>query len=69
LKPGDFVALDRFVNLTWGRDDYFSVDRSFAHISMDERYSRVWSNIMYKVGKTAGIRMHKYGTAVVIQGP
>lgn len=69
IKPGDFVVLDQFVNLTWGRDDYFNVDKEFVHLPMADPYCPRLNKVVYKIAKSMGISVHKKGTVVVIQGP
>lgn len=68
IKPGDFFIPDQFVNLTWGRDDYFDVDKKLIHLPMGEPYCKNLRHIIYTfVGETQK-RIHKKGTVVVIQG-
>lgn len=69
IKPGDFVVLDQFFDRTSGRKDTFFDGPVVTHISTAEPYCPEMSAIAYKEGKKLGIRMHKSGTAVIIQGP
>jgi len=69
IKPGDFVILDQFVNLTWGRDDYFNVDKKFIHLPIADPYCPRLGQAVYKSAQDVGISVHKGGTVVVIQGP
>lgn len=69
IKPGDFVVLDQFVDRTRGRVDTFYDGPIVTHVSMAEPYCPEISEIAYKEGKELGIKIHKNGTVVVIQGP
>jgi 5'-methylthioadenosine phosphorylase len=69
IKPGDFVILDQFVNFTWGRDDYFEVEKKIVHLSMANPYCPNLRRLTYNCAKKLGIRVHNKGTVVVTQGP
>jgi 5'-methylthioadenosine phosphorylase len=69
IRPGDFVILDQFVNLTWGRDDYFKVEKKIVHLPMAYPYCPNLRKLIYNCAKKLGIRVHKKGTVVVTQGP
>lgn len=69
IKPGDFVILDQFVNLTWGRDDYFKVEKKIVHLPMANPYCLNLQRLTYNCVKKLGIPVHKKGTVVITQGP
>lgn len=69
IKPGSLVLLDQMVNLTWGRDDYFTVDKSFLHLPFARPYCPTLRKIILTYAKKLKIPIHKKGTIVVIQGP
>jgi len=69
ICPGDLVIPDQFVNLTWGRDDYFDIDKHLIHLPMAEPYCSNLREILYECAQALGFRVHKEGTVVVIQGP
>jgi len=69
IKPGDFVVLDQFVDRTRTRVDTFFDGPIVTHVSMAEPYCSEMSDIAFTEGKKSGIKMHKNGTVVVIQGP
>jgi len=69
IKPGDFVIPDQFVNLTWGRDDYFDIEKKIVHLPMANPYCPNLRRLTYNCAKKLGIRVHKKGTVVVTQGP
>lgn len=67
IKPGSIVIPDQFINFTYGRDDYYSVDKSFLHLPMAEPYC---TNLRKKLFKSVvGTSVFSKGTVVVIQGP
>lgn len=69
IKPGDFVILDQFVNLTWGRDDYFNIEKKIIHLPIAHPYCPNLRKLAYNSAKKLGFSVHKRGTVVVIQGP
>ena len=69
IIPGDFLIPDQFINLTWGRDDYFDIDKKLIHLPMANPYCKKLRSIIYKHSKKIQKRTHKIGTVVVIQGP
>lgn len=69
IPPGSFVVIDQFVNLTWGRDDYFEADRSFVYLPMAQPYCSHLSRLVGTLGRQMGIPVRMGGTVVVIQGP
>jgi 5'-methylthioadenosine phosphorylase len=78
IKPGDFVAVDQFVNKTFGREDTFfegsQTKNKFssarvAHISSAEPYCSALRKIAVRAAKGLKIKMHQKGTVVVINGP
>lgn len=69
IKPGDFVALDQFIDRTRNRYDTFYQGPISTHISAAYPYCSRLSKLAYKNGKKMGIRIHPRGTVVVINGP
>jgi len=69
IKPGDFVVLNQFFDRTSGRKDTFFDGPIVTHISTANPYCPEISALVYKEGKKLGIKIHKKGTVVVIQGP
>jgi len=69
VEPGDFVLCDQFVDRTTGRIDTFYDGPITMHVSPAETYCPVMRNIASEVIEQHGIRVHKTGTVVVIQGP
>ena len=69
IRPGDFVISDQFVNFTNGRKDTFFDGPKTAHVGSADPYCPQLREIVMEVSKGLGIRVHKKGTVVVIQGP
>lgn len=69
FKPGEFVVLDQFVDLTWGRNIIDKKDKSFIHLSPGVPYCEFLRKLVYKEALKIGLKIHKKGTVAVIQGP
>jgi 5'-methylthioadenosine phosphorylase len=69
IKPGTFVILDQFINLTWGRDDAYEVDRKLVHLPMAQPYCEHIREIITRELKAMTVDCQTRGTVVVIQGP
>lgn len=69
IKPGDFVLPDQFVDRTKKREDTFFDGPKVAHIETAYPYCRELREIASLQLKKTGLRFHKNGTVVVIEGP
>ena len=69
IKPGDFVIPDQFIDRTWGRAGTFYDGGQVCHISMADPFCPELANIIYNTALSIGLRIHKGGTYVCIQGP
>ncbi|MDR1775810.1 MAG: S-methyl-5'-thioadenosine phosphorylase [Actinomycetes bacterium] len=79
VEPGDFVIVDQFADRTWGRcDTFFTGDapdlpffagRGVTHISSADPYCPELRALAIAGCEKLGIKHHKDGTVVVIQGP
>lgn len=69
IKRGDFVVIDQFIDRTSGRKDTFYDGPVATHISSAYPFCRQISKLAFLCGKKLGMRIHKKGTVVVIQGP
>jgi 5'-methylthioadenosine phosphorylase len=69
IEPGTFVVLDQFINLTWGRDDTYEVDRELIHLPMAQPYCEHIREIVARELQAMGVPCHNKGTVVIIQGP
>ncbi|MDA4116613.1 MAG: S-methyl-5'-thioadenosine phosphorylase [Thaumarchaeota archaeon] len=69
IRPGDFVVSDQFVNFTNGRKDTYFDGPETAHVGSADPYCPELRALLLEASKDAGVRVHKRGTVVVIQGP
>ncbi|MGB9668040.1 MAG: S-methyl-5'-thioadenosine phosphorylase [Thermosulfidibacteraceae bacterium] len=69
IKPGDFVIVDQFIDMTKGRISTFFGGGIVAHVSMANPVCPELSDIVYKVAKDMNYRVHKGGTYICIEGP
>jgi len=74
LRPLDFVVVDQYVDRTnHARDMTFFEDGIVAHISFSHPVCPELSNLLYntgdEAGKRLGIKMHKGGTYINMEGP
>lgn len=69
IEPGDLVFCDQFVNFTSGRKDTFYDGPQTTHVSTAEPYCPQMRKIAAEAAEDLGLRYHKGGTVVVIQGP
>lgn len=69
IKPGMFVVPDQFINLTWGRDDTYEIDRELVHLPMARPYCDHIREIVSRELKVMDVACHAKGTVVVVQGP
>lgn len=69
IKPGDFVLADQFLDFTKGRPaTFFEEEGCVVHINVTEPYCpEMRACISYM--PTKGIRLHKKGTYVCVEGP
>ena len=69
IEPGTFVVPDQFINLTWGRDDTFDVDRRVVHLPMATPYCSHIRNIMVRELRNLQYAHRPESCVIVIQGP
>lgn len=70
LKPLDFVAVDQFVDRTnRGRTMTFFDQGIVAHIMFAQPVCPVLNGLLYKAGTDLGLRVHKGGTYLNMEGP
>ncbi len=69
VEPGDFVICDQLVNFAFGREQTFYDGPVTTHISAADPYCPELRETALKTCNDLGIRAHKTGTVVVIQGP
>ncbi|MDR7523113.1 MAG: S-methyl-5'-thioadenosine phosphorylase [Armatimonadota bacterium] len=69
IRPGDFVICDQFVDRTSGRRDTFFDGPDTYHVSLADPYCPELREVAWEVAQRQGLRVHRTGTVVVIQGP
>lgn len=69
VKPGDIVFCDQFVDWTDGRKDTFFDGPIVTHVSAAEPYCPQMRELAIKSGEKLGLKIHKQGTVLVINGP
>ncbi|GAC1328743.1 MAG: S-methyl-5'-thioadenosine phosphorylase [Candidatus Dormibacteria bacterium] len=69
IRPGDIVVCDQVVDRTTGRQDTFSEAGAVIHVSMADPYCPGLRALASRSAEHLGIRAHRAGTVVVIQGP
>jgi 5'-methylthioadenosine phosphorylase len=67
--PRDIVIPDQLFDRTKFRPSTFFGNGLVAHISFDEPYCPVLSELVYEAVQTTGATVHKGGTFLVIEGP
>jgi 5'-methylthioadenosine phosphorylase len=68
IKPTDIVLPDQFYDKTFRENTFFG-QGLIAHIGFAEPVCPDLSRVLYRKGKNMGIRVHKKGTYICIQGP
>jgi 5'-methylthioadenosine phosphorylase len=69
LAPGDFVAVDQFIDRTRGRVSSFFGDEVVAHVSMADPVCPRLSELAAAAAEQAGAKVHRGATYVAIDGP
>jgi 5'-methylthioadenosine phosphorylase len=68
-KPGDLVFADQFIDRTTRREQSFYTGPRVCHISVAEPMCPELRKVLANVAEALGIRHHKAGTYVCIEGP
>jgi len=69
VEPGDFVICDQFVDWTDSRKSTFIEGPIVTHPSPADLYCPELRNLAIKSAEDLGIKVHKTGTVLVINGP
>ena len=69
IRPGDIVVCDQFFDHTKGRPSTFFQDGIVAHVLFADPVCPVLSHGLVESGLEAGVRIHKGGTYLVMEGP
>ncbi|MEM9577097.1 MAG: S-methyl-5'-thioadenosine phosphorylase [Pseudomonadota bacterium] len=69
MAPGDFVIVDQFIDRTFAREKSFFGTGCVAHVSLAHPTCRRLSDACESAARDAGIRIHKGGTYLAMEGP
>jgi len=69
MAPGDFVIVDQFIDRTFAREKSFFGEGIVAHVSMAHPVSSRLSAIAADEAEALGLRVHRGGIYVAIEGP
>lgn len=69
IEPGQFVAVDQFIDRTTGRTNSFFGPGCVAHVSLADPICARLAQFASDAAKAAGASVHKGGTYVAIDGP
>lgn len=69
MAPGHFAFPDQLVNNTRARSQTFFGNGIVAHAFFADPFCNGLSDLLYKTAKKAGIKSHKGGTLITIEGP
>jgi len=68
VKPQDIVFADQFFDRTRRKNSFFGEGLA-AHIGFSEPVCPDLSDVLFTAGKELGLRVHKGGTYICIEGP
>jgi 5'-methylthioadenosine phosphorylase len=69
IRPGDIVIVDQFFDRTKRRIDTFMGNGVVGHLVFPEPTCPSLAGVLYQASKSLGIRTHKAGTYICIEGP
>ncbi len=69
IAPGDFVVADQFIDLTKKRTSTFFEDGLVTHVGFADPVCAELSESLALAAATTGVRIHRGGTYVCIDGP
>jgi 5'-methylthioadenosine phosphorylase len=69
IAPGDFVAVDQFIDLTRKRDSTFFDDGIVGHVGFAEPVCADLTGALAGAAERTGARVHRGGTYLCIEGP
>jgi len=69
IKPGDFVILDSFIDMTRKRAATFYDEDVVCHIPMAEPFCENLRKLLYDTAQILGYPAHPKGAVVTIEGP
>ncbi|MDQ3478986.1 MAG: S-methyl-5'-thioadenosine phosphorylase [Pseudomonadota bacterium] len=69
LAPGDFVAVDQFIDRTRARTSSFFGEGVVAHVSMADPVCPRLADLAAAAGEQVGAKVHRRATYLAIDGP
>ncbi|HHT9129803.1 MAG TPA: S-methyl-5'-thioadenosine phosphorylase [Candidatus Brocadiaceae bacterium] len=69
IRPLDIVIPDQFFDRTRGRISTFFGEGIVGHVSFADPVCEVLANTLFNAAKSAGVRVHKGGTYLCMEGP
>jgi 5'-methylthioadenosine phosphorylase len=69
IPPGDFVAVDQFIDRTRHRADTFFEDGVVAHVMFGDPVCGGLREVLRDAATEAGVKVHDGGTYVCMEGP
>lgn len=69
LAPGQFVAVDQFIDMTRGRERTFFGSGLTAHVSLAEPVCPRFTELSADAAEAAGVTVHRGGCYIAIEGP
>ncbi|MDR2712512.1 MAG: S-methyl-5'-thioinosine phosphorylase [Clostridiales bacterium] len=69
IKPGSFVVLRQFIDMTWGREHTFAGQGLVSHVDLSEPYCPSLSRQIQKCGQELGMDIYDNGVYICAQGP
>jgi len=69
IAPLDLVIPDQLIDCTKGRDSTFFTGGIVGHVSFAEPFCPVLSRILFQASTKVGVKVHKGGTYLVMEGP
>src|SRR5579863_1153529 len=69
IVPGDFVAVDQFIDLTKTRASTFFEDGIVGHVGFSDPVCEKLAGAVAKAAARAGARVHPSGTYLCMEGP
>jgi 5'-methylthioadenosine phosphorylase len=69
MAPGEFVAVDQFIDRTLGRERSFFGEGVAAHVGLADPVCPRLTKFAADAARKAGTKVHRGGTYVAIEGP
>jgi 5'-methylthioadenosine phosphorylase len=69
MEPLDIVIPDQLIDATRGRAGTFFTNGIVGHVSFAEPFCPVLRQLSFEASNKVGVRVHKGGTYVVVEGP